>query len=281
MRLSVGPTRQLGDPAKIWSVLDATPFDAVYLADHFSTSLPDPWTLLAHAAGATSRIRLGTHVVGAPFHDPARLAAQVATVDALSGGRAKLGIGAGHQRLDFEPYGYEYRPIGGRIDQMRSAIATIKRLWSDPDVPFPRHVQQPHPPIIIGLNTAGRAMQVAIELADGINTWQLGPQHVAGIRDQLAERGCDLERFELTADVLLRRGADREEAERVARAIADASSAGGRGGAATRWDASGVLWGDEARIKDQIAAFASAGVDELAVSGTLDDILWCADRVMG
>jgi alkanesulfonate monooxygenase SsuD/methylene tetrahydromethanopterin reductase-like flavin-dependent oxidoreductase (luciferase family) len=280
MRTSLGPTRQLGDPAKIWSLVDETPFDAIYLADHFSTSLPDPWTLLAHGAAMTNRIKLGTHVVGAPFHDPARLAAQVATVDALSNGRARLGIGTGHQRLDFEPYGYHWQPMAGRIDQMRDAIETIKRLWTDPQLPFPSPVQLPHPPIIIGLNTPGRAMRVALDLADGINTWQLGPGQVAELRGHLADSGCDFARFELTADVLLRREATEDDARSIAEAVADASSAGGRGSAATHWDASGVLWGEASHVAEQVSEFARVGVDELALSGTLDDSLWFAEKVM-
>jgi alkanesulfonate monooxygenase SsuD/methylene tetrahydromethanopterin reductase-like flavin-dependent oxidoreductase (luciferase family) len=280
MRISLGPTRQLGDPSKLWAIIDESPFDAVYLADHFSTSLADPWTLLAHGAAMTTRVKLGTHVVGAPFHDPARLAAQVATVDALSNGRARLGIGTGHQRLDFEPYGYTWQPIADRIEQMRGTIETIKRLWTDAQVPFPAPIQSPHPPIIIGLNTPGAAMKVALDEADGINTWGLGPGQIAALRVHLDDAGCDFARFELTSDVLLRRGATEDDAQRIAGGIAEASTAGGRGRAATQWNASGVLWGDASHLAEQVSEFAQAKVDELAVSGTLEDSLWFADEVM-
>lgn len=280
MRISLGPTRQLGDPARIWSWLDSSPFDAVYVADHFSYGIPDPWTLLGHAAGLTSRIKLGTHVVGAPFHHPSRLAAQIATVDALSGGRTRVGIGAGHARDDFEPYGFAHLPMAQRIQQMEDCILAMKRLWTDPELPFPPLCQDPHPPIIVGANTAGRAMAAAVAHADGINTWQLGADQVSEIRTALANLGCDFESFELTADVLLRRGADGEAAERAAGAVAESTNAGGRGAAATAWNASGVLWGDESRMADQLAAFMEVGVDELAVSGTIEDAMWFAERVI-
>lgn len=280
MRISLGPTRQLGDPAALWQTLDASPFDAVYLADHAASGLPDPWTMLAHAAALTSRIKLGTHVVGAPFHHPTRLATQVATVDALSGGRARLGIGAGHARADFEPYGFPYKPVADRIDQMEECIVSMKRLWTDDEVPFPSVVHTPHPPIIVGANTPGRAMRVAVAEADGINTWQLGPDQVADLRTHLDDAGCDFARFELTSDVLLRRGADQEDADKMAKAVADVSTKGGRGPAAARWNSSGVLWGDEAHMAAQVVAFADVGVVELSVSGTFEDAMWFAERVI-
>ena len=75
--------------------VDAGGFDTLYVADHPGT-LPAPFVTLAAAATVTDRIRLGTCVVNAGRWEPLALAAEVATLDVLSGGRSVLGIGAGH-----------------------------------------------------------------------------------------------------------------------------------------------------------------------------------------
>jgi alkanesulfonate monooxygenase SsuD/methylene tetrahydromethanopterin reductase-like flavin-dependent oxidoreductase (luciferase family) len=61
--------------------------------------------MVAHCAAMTQKIRLGTAVVVLPLYNPSRLAAEIATVDALSNGRLMLGIGAGYQPYEFERFG--------------------------------------------------------------------------------------------------------------------------------------------------------------------------------
>src|SRR2546426_1057553 len=61
--------------------------------------------MVAHCASITRRIRLGTAVVVLPLYNPVRLAAEIATADALSNGRLMLGIGAGYQPYEFERFG--------------------------------------------------------------------------------------------------------------------------------------------------------------------------------
>ena len=280
MKFGVGPTRNLGDMRNAWSRLDDTLFDAVYVADHFATGLPDPWAVLAYAASKTERIQLGTHVTAIPLHIPARLASQVATVDSLSNGRARLGVGTGHARADFDLYGFTYEPIKKRIEQLQDSLATMKRFWRGEPGPFPESTQKPHPPIIVGVNTTGRLLEVAAEHADGINTWGLGPQEILPIRDRLRSLGRDLTTFELTSDVLLLPGADEAAAERLYEEKAQVAKAGGRGTAAVNPRATGILWGDESNVRNQVAAFAEIGVSELTVSASLPDILWFSERVI-
>lgn len=280
MKFGVGPTRNLGDMRDAWPILDDTLFDAVYVADHFATALPDPWSVLAYAAAKTERIQLGTHVTATPLHSPARLAAQLATVDSLSGGRARLGVGTGHARADFDNYGFTYEPIKDRITQMQESVQSMKRFWAGETGPFPETVQKPHPSIIVGLNTPGRLLEVAVQHADGINTWGLGPEEILPVRDRLRSLAPDRTTFELTADVLLLRGADEVAAQRLNDEKAEASKAGGRAAAALNPRATGVLWGDESHVCAQVAAFVEIGVTELTVSASLPDVLWFGERVI-
>lgn len=283
-----------------WAALDASPFEALYLIDHPSMPAPDPWPYLAYAAAQTKRLRLGTHVTGAPFHHPAELARAVATVDALSDGRAVLGIGAGWTRADFEPFGFSHQPFARRVAQLDEAVWSIKALWTGDPTPLegewwrlagggvisPRPVQRPHPPIIIGLNLPGRAAATAVAHAQGINTWQLGPEQVRALVEHLRERctaaGRDPATLAITADVLFAKGEGRAGAEALAERVANFARTGGRGGPATQWHADGVLYGDADHMAEQVRAFAAAGVVELSVTlSNMGDVEWFAENVAG
>jgi alkanesulfonate monooxygenase SsuD/methylene tetrahydromethanopterin reductase-like flavin-dependent oxidoreductase (luciferase family) len=77
---------------------------AWFAEHHFSNYClcASPLMLVAHCASITKKIRLGTAVVVLPLYNPARLAAEIATADALSNGRLMLGVGAGYQPYEFE-----------------------------------------------------------------------------------------------------------------------------------------------------------------------------------
>src|SRR5687768_16723459 len=82
---------------------------AWFAEHHFSNYClcASPLMMVAHCASITKNIRLGTAVVVLPLYNPARLAAEVATADALSNGRLMLGIGAGYQPYEFERFGVD------------------------------------------------------------------------------------------------------------------------------------------------------------------------------
>src|SRR5258705_2511741 len=82
---------------------------AWFAEHHFSNYClcASPLMMVAHCASITKRIRLGTAVVVLPLYNPARLAAEIATADALSNGRLMLGIGAGYQPYEFERFGVD------------------------------------------------------------------------------------------------------------------------------------------------------------------------------
>jgi alkanesulfonate monooxygenase SsuD/methylene tetrahydromethanopterin reductase-like flavin-dependent oxidoreductase (luciferase family) len=82
---------------------------AWFAEHHFSNYClcASPLMMVAHCAGLTRRIRLGTAVVVVPLYNPARLVAEIATADAMSGGRLMLGIGAGYQPYEFERFGVD------------------------------------------------------------------------------------------------------------------------------------------------------------------------------
>lgn len=267
-----------------WDDLDATSFNSLYLVDHPYMNTPDPWPMLAYVAARTDRIKLGTHVTAAPMHHPTELASAVATVDLLSNGRVRLGIGTGYNHADFAPFGFGPRPsMRERLDRLEEMIQVLKLLWTDEQAEFegshfqlkggallrPRPVQTPHPPLIIGVNVAGRALDIAVRHAQEINTWQLGPDAVAALGRAAVERctssGRDPESLRLTSDVLLLEEGDVIAAQQLVTGIRDHARAGGRAVVATNWDTGGILFGGPEHMVQQAHRFAEVGVEELTV----------------
>ncbi len=283
-----------------WDQLDASSFEALYLVDHPYMETPDPWPMLAYIAGKTDRVKLGTHVTAAPMHHPTELASAVATADMVSKGRVRMGIGTGYNNADFIPFGFGPRPpMSERLGRLDEMIKAMKLLWTDDKAEFegdyfqlkggallrPRPVQDPHPSIILGVNIPGRALDIAIDQADEINTWQLGADAVADLAEAAKQRcisaGRDPASLRLTSDVLLLRGGDEKGAQELVQGIRDGARAGGRAVQATDWDSSGVLYGDAEQMIQQARRFADAGVEELTVTVySTEDMNWLNTEVI-
>jgi alkanesulfonate monooxygenase SsuD/methylene tetrahydromethanopterin reductase-like flavin-dependent oxidoreductase (luciferase family) len=125
---------------------------------------------LAGLARETSSIRLGTMMTSATFRFPGPLAIAVAQVDRMSGGRVELGIGAGWFESEHEAYGFEFLSTKERLDELDRQLEEVTRQWTDaPDI-WPKPVQQPHPPIIVGGTAKPRTVRAAVRFADEYNT---------------------------------------------------------------------------------------------------------------
>ncbi len=149
-------------------------FDAFFRSDHFMVigegdGLPGPtdaWVTLGGIARETSRIRLGTLLTSATFRLPGLLAVAVAEVDAMTGGRVELGLGAGWYDTEHAAYGIPFPSFGVRFARLEEQLEVITGLWATPvgerfsfegdhyrlnDSPaLPKPQQQPGPPIIVG-----------------------------------------------------------------------------------------------------------------------------------
>jgi probable F420-dependent oxidoreductase len=136
-------------------------------AETMSTQWFDPIATLAYVAATTARTRLMSNVFVAGYQHPLVTAKAFATLDRLSGGRAIVGLGAGHVEGEFDALGV---PFGARGELTNRALAVIKDALSHEwvgDVGLaPRPVQEPHPPIWIG--GSGRpALRRVARLGDG------------------------------------------------------------------------------------------------------------------
>src|SRR5688500_15038137 len=112
-------------------------FDAFFRSDHYlgmgTDGLPGPtdaWVTLAGLARETSRIRLGTLMTSATFRLPGPLAISVAQVDAMSGGRVELGIGAGWFEAEHTAYGIPFPGTAERFHRLEEQLAIVTGLWA-------------------------------------------------------------------------------------------------------------------------------------------------------
>lgn len=146
-----------------------------YIPEYFRSAL-DPFTVLAAAATATERVRLGTNVINAPWYPPAVLARSFAGIDLLSGGRLLPGLGTGWSPEEFEAVGVPMNERGSRLDECLDALdalwgeGTVRhsgRHWSIPHSHMEaKPVQKPRPPIYLG-GFAPAALERVGRRADG------------------------------------------------------------------------------------------------------------------
>ncbi len=116
---------------------EAAGFDAFFRSDHYLGIDPydtgyrptDSWTTLAGLAVQTERVRLGTLMTASTYRQPGPLAIAVATVDAMSGGRVELGIGAAWYEREHRFFGIPFPPLGERFDRLAEQLDIITGLW--------------------------------------------------------------------------------------------------------------------------------------------------------
>jgi len=137
----------------------------------------DPYVALATAASVTSRIRLGTGIALVAEHDPVALAKTIATLDHLSGGRFTLGIGFGWNKEEMADHGVAFAE---RREVTRDYVLAMSALWADdvasydgkyatvsPSWAWPKPVQRPRPPILLGGAAGPKLFTHIAEWADG------------------------------------------------------------------------------------------------------------------
>ena len=139
--------------------------------------MSDPFTSAAAAAVVTKTIKIGTGVCLVIEHDPLALAKTVATIDRLSNGRFILGVGAGWNAEEMENHG---TPYAKRWKVLEERVKAMKALWTQEEASFkgdwvnfekvwsyPKPVQKPHPPVIIGTFGSKWGCQRVADYAEG------------------------------------------------------------------------------------------------------------------
>ena len=162
--------------------------DSIWLGDHLLYDLPDGevrgpwevWTALAALAAVTERVELGPLVASTSFHAPAMLAKLATTVDAVSGGRLILGLGAGWNQREYTAFGF---PYDKRISRFEEAFSIIRELLRTGRCDFhgeyydvadcvldPKPVRSGGPPLMLG-SISPRMMRIGLPHVDAWNVW--------------------------------------------------------------------------------------------------------------
>ena len=164
----------------------------------------DPLATLTFLAAKTTRIGLGTSVLDMPYHNPVMLARQLTTLDVLSQGRLRLGLGLGWSKDEYDAVGATFKERGARADEF---LQVLKAIWTTDPVEFhgkffqvpksiiqPKPVQKPHPPIYLGAFSPVALKRVA-KLADGWNPVGMPIDGMAqmfqGLKDMAKAEGRD------------------------------------------------------------------------------------------
>ena len=224
--------------AAVAAAAAAAGLDGIALMDHLIQipqagrawePIPEPWVALGLLAGLAPGLRLGTLVTPVTFRAPGILAKTVATLDALTGGRAFCGIGAGWWDREHAAFGLPFPPAAAREDRLEAAIETLRALWqpgtkahrgarvSLPETTcYPRPVS--HVPVIVGGGGERRTLRIAARLGDGCNlpadTGVLD-RKLAVLREHCREAGRDPAEVAVTVLDVPVIGADRGHAAAI------------------------------------------------------------------
>lgn len=198
--------KELADMVRL---IEGLGFDSVWAGEHLlyeedgARKGPwEAWSVLAAVAAVTERVELGPLVAALPFHNPALLAKQAATVDEISGGRLILGVGAGWNEVEFRSFGL---PYARRVDRFAEGFEILRRLLTGERVdhqgefyrleggellPPPR---PGGPPLMIGSN-GRRMLSVALPHVTMWNSWYRDfgndPTGLAGLLERI-DRACE------------------------------------------------------------------------------------------
>jgi alkanesulfonate monooxygenase SsuD/methylene tetrahydromethanopterin reductase-like flavin-dependent oxidoreductase (luciferase family) len=210
--IDIAPLGELSDPGTVVQLAvaaDAAGWHGISIWDSLGVSIgtasADPFVTLAAVAQATERLRLITSVISLPRRRPQLVAQAVGTLDRLSGGRCILGVGAGGDPGDFEPFGESFE-AQARVSRLDEGLALVDRFLRGETVHHdgpafvargtgvgPSPIQQPRPPIWLGGMQPGalrRAAQwdgwIAIATSEDGSSMALSADTFGGMVEQLS-----------------------------------------------------------------------------------------------
>ncbi|SCE93432.1 LLM class F420-dependent oxidoreductase [Micromonospora saelicesensis] len=187
--------------------------DAVFAAEE---PMLEAYTTLGYVAAVTQRMTLGVLVTGVMYRYPGLLAKTVTTLDVLSGGRARLGIGASWYEREQLGLGVPVVPVAERFERLEETLRICLQMWSADDGPFngqhyqlaetinsPQPLSRPRPPIMIGGGGEKKTLLLVARYADACNLFGRGgiddiTRKLDVLRGHCAAEGRDYDTIEKT-----------------------------------------------------------------------------------
>jgi len=218
------PARIAGTLADTARVAEEAGISSFTVMDHYfqmehAGSAGEPmleaYTTLGHVAAMTERMALGVLVSGVMYRHPGLLAKIVTTLDVLSEGRARLGIGASWYEREQLGLGVPVVPVAERFERLEETLQICLQMWSDDNGPFngrhyqlaetlcvPPPISRPHPPILVGGGGEKKTLLLVARYADACNVFGSSPQDVGHkldvLRSHCADEGRDYDRIDKT-----------------------------------------------------------------------------------
>jgi F420-dependent oxidoreductase-like protein len=184
----IPPVAQFSFIEKFATNAERAGLNSIWSYDHFHTIPEAPrscfecWTTLSALAAKTHKIRLGQIVTCNSYRNPAHLAKMASVLDVISNGRLDFGIGAGWYDPEYRAYGVPFEKANIRIGKLDEAVQIIRKMWTedstsfrgkyysvDGAINFPKPVQKPHPPILIGGEGEQLLLKVVAKYASACN----------------------------------------------------------------------------------------------------------------
>ena len=201
------------------TMADQGGFSTVAAMDHFfqipivgrkEEPMLEGYTFLGFAAGRTERVTLQLLVTGVTYRHPGLLAKTVTTLDVLSQGRAKLGIGAAWNEEEHVGLGVPFPSLSERFEQLDETLAICRQMWSNDDGPYegqhfqlaetlnsPQNVDGP-PPIMVGGMGPRKTLRLAARHAQEVNWFPVGRDRIVDLKEML-RRHCEAEGTDVDA----------------------------------------------------------------------------------
>lgn len=262
--------------------IDAAGFDSAWVCDHLygvpmpSIPILEAYSLLAAVAAVTSRVRLGALVTPPFFRNPAVLAKQIATIDAIAGdGRILAGLGSGWFATEFEGYGCEFPDVSTRLAALNDTCEILRRMWTEEQPSYQGKVYRiedvvceprpaTRPPILIGGGGEKVLLRLAARHADIWNNLAVNQKDLSTKLDVLRahcdREGRSFEDIEISQQCLVVVLPTQEEAEV---AIEKAEKIyGGHMGAGLREHG---IWGCPEVVIEKIQAYVDKGCDHFVM----------------
>jgi alkanesulfonate monooxygenase SsuD/methylene tetrahydromethanopterin reductase-like flavin-dependent oxidoreductase (luciferase family) len=284
---------------------DRLGYESLFVVEHHFTGvgqLSASLNLLTYLAAVTKRIRLGTAVVVLPWHNPALLAEQVATLDVLSSGRVDFGIGRGYRKAEFEQFCIPIEEAQERFDEclefLLKAWTTEGRFtheskrWKYKNIVVePEPTQKPHPPIWMAGGSPESITRVANSnfnlLLDQVGSMALTFERLNTYLDTQERLGRprDASRVGVARGLhVIRTEAERRKAlERRAESLKNIGELGRRPGSTEALVDDGALIGTPAEIIDKLQRLAEGGVEYVLLTNavvTRESLLEFSEEIM-
>jgi F420-dependent oxidoreductase-like protein len=218
------PARIAGTLAEVATLAEQAGVSTFTVMDHYfqmdqagraDEPMLEAYTTLAYVAARTERMTLGVLCTGVPYRHPGLLAKIVTTLDVLSGGRARLGIGASWYEREQLGLGVPVVPVAERFERLEETLQICKQMWSDDNGPYrgrhyqlaetlcePAPLSRPHPPILVGGGGERKTLRLVARYGDACNVYGTSAQDVARklevLRSHCEAEGRDYDRIAKT-----------------------------------------------------------------------------------